>query len=164
MKRALLILGLVLGLGCQPAQGEDRLRDTVIGAATGALFGQAVGRDTESTVAGAAIGGILGAATSSGRPSYSAGYRSGHDNWRYGYGVDYSDHYRGYRYPRHWPAPPPARSETAPCKRTEPRQVEVHYHLAPAPPGKQPSTAEIDYFNGYFDYSPGGSQYNPNDW
>ncbi len=56
------------------------------GAGIGALFGQAIGGNTESTVAGAAIGALIGADASHGYPngyyySHHAHYRHHH----YGY-------------------------------------------------------------------------------
>ncbi len=62
MKKLVLILLplLVVGLsscGDQFSQGQN---GAVMGAATGAIIGQAIGRDKEATLIGAAIGTMLG--------------------------------------------------------------------------------------------------------
>jgi surface antigen len=50
-----VILVLLLS-GCATKAGSG----TAIGAATGAIAGQAIGRDTKGTLIGAAVGGLLG--------------------------------------------------------------------------------------------------------
>ena len=59
------------------------------GAGIGALFGQAIGGNTESTVAGAAIGALIGADASHG---YHSGYYYSHQA-HYGHHHYGCDHY-----------------------------------------------------------------------
>ena len=79
------------------AHSTDRvLAGTLIGAGSGALIGQAIGGDTESTVLGTAIGGIVGFTAGSlhhpGHVSSSVhiGYNTYHPR-------NYHQHYKGYR-------------------------------------------------------------------
>lgn len=63
MKRTrIAILAIVIsGLGLNSAQaGEKALNGMLIGAGSGAVLGQAIGRDTESTIAGTVVGSITG--------------------------------------------------------------------------------------------------------
>jgi outer membrane lipoprotein SlyB len=56
MKKVMLALAMTAGLaGCTTAE-----KGAVGGAAIGAIAGQAIGGNTESTLAGAAIGGVSG--------------------------------------------------------------------------------------------------------
>jgi len=52
----------VLMSGCASTGTSKTTDGALIGAAGGALIGQAIGRNTGSTLAGAAIGGLAGAA------------------------------------------------------------------------------------------------------
>ena len=82
MKKTMLALATVAslsGAGCTTAE-----KGAVIGAGGGALLGQAIGGDTESTVLGAAIGGL-------------GGYLIGRSSDRDGY-CEYEDRrYRPYK-------------------------------------------------------------------
>lgn len=63
MKRTqIAILAIVLtGLSLNSAQaGQQAVNGMIIGAGSGAVLGQAIGRDTESTIAGTVVGGITG--------------------------------------------------------------------------------------------------------
>ena len=53
----LLVLAVFLLSGCLSTKGQQ---GGAGGAAAGAIMGQAIGRNTQSTLLGAAIGGILG--------------------------------------------------------------------------------------------------------
>ncbi len=53
---------LILMTGCASTGTSKTTDGALIGAAGGALVGQAIGRNTGSTLAGAAIGGLAGAA------------------------------------------------------------------------------------------------------
>ena len=55
--KAVLVAGLVAPLA---ACTQTEQRNVAVGAAGGAVAGQLLGRDTESTVAGAVIGGTAG--------------------------------------------------------------------------------------------------------
>lgn len=56
MKKTMIALAMMAGLaGCTTAE-----QGAVGGAAVGAIAGQAIGGNTESTLAGAAIGGVSG--------------------------------------------------------------------------------------------------------
>ena len=85
------------------AHSTDRvLAGTLIGAGSGALIGQAIGGDTESTILGTAIGGIVGfTAGSLHHPGHVSS--SLHIGYNTSYPGDYHRHYKGYRnyYPRH---------------------------------------------------------------
>ena len=65
--RQLIIVGmLALLAGCSATEQQQRTgTGAVIGGASGALLGQAIGRDTKSTVIGAAAGTVIGAAVGS---------------------------------------------------------------------------------------------------
>jgi osmotically inducible lipoprotein OsmB len=59
----LAVAGLALG-ACETgpySQTSPQVRNAAVGAAGGAVAGQLLGGDTESTLAGAAIGGVGGA-------------------------------------------------------------------------------------------------------
>jgi phage tail tape-measure protein len=63
-KLSITVMGLATAAmlsmnGCAETGAE---KGALIGAGSGALLGQAIGRDTKSTVIGAALGGIAGAA------------------------------------------------------------------------------------------------------
>lgn len=61
MKAALVIvIAGLLSAGCA-SQGYNTQKGAAIGAGMGALYGQAIGRDTESTLIGTALGGLAGA-------------------------------------------------------------------------------------------------------
>lgn len=63
MKRTPIgIIAIVLtGLCISSAQaGQRAVNGMLIGAGSGAVLGQAIGRDTESTIAGTVVGGITG--------------------------------------------------------------------------------------------------------
>ncbi len=55
-------ISLIAMTGCASTGTSKTTDGALIGAAGGALIGQAIGRDTGSTLAGAAIGGLAGAA------------------------------------------------------------------------------------------------------
>ncbi len=62
MKKIILPVLLILSLlttSCQTT-GKKATAGAGIGAASGALLGQAIGRNTESTLIGAAVGGLVG--------------------------------------------------------------------------------------------------------
>ncbi|WP_411956267.1 YMGG-like glycine zipper-containing protein [Arvimicrobium flavum] len=66
MRRQAAVFVTLLGLavsGCAQTEQQQRAgTGALVGAAGGALVGQALGRDTKSTVIGAASGALLGAA------------------------------------------------------------------------------------------------------
>jgi len=94
-----------------PAQaGNSRINGLLLGGGTGALIGQALGRNTQATIAGATVGGILGLAIGSeverqhGTPQYSSGVLT-HSSRGYhkSFQPRYRDHYRtAPRYNRHF--------------------------------------------------------------
>jgi len=56
----ILATGIFLSL-CSTSFGGDRaINGLIVGGGSGALVGQAIGRNTESTIIGATVGGILG--------------------------------------------------------------------------------------------------------
>lgn len=57
---AVLIIALVTLAGCA-SEGYNMQKGAAIGAATGALAGQVMGRDTASTLIGAGAGALVGA-------------------------------------------------------------------------------------------------------
>ncbi len=65
----LLIIALIGATGCAGYRTET---GAAIGAGAGALAGQAIGRDTESTLIGAALGGITGAMVGHAMDTYDA--------------------------------------------------------------------------------------------
>jgi len=83
----------LISLGGCASTGTTKTTDgALIGAAGGALIGQAIGHDTGSTLAGAAIGGLAGAAIGHNeekkerkyyRDSYGHLYYVGSDGRRY---------------------------------------------------------------------------------
>jgi len=61
MKKIMLLLTLAtMTLSPLQANAGNTSRTTAIGAASGALIGQAVGHDTETTLIGTAVGGVVG--------------------------------------------------------------------------------------------------------
>lgn len=63
MKKLIIVAAvLVLGMASsQPASANDRgLNGLIIGGGSGAIVGQAIGRNTEATIIGATVGGVLG--------------------------------------------------------------------------------------------------------
>lgn len=54
------LLGAAVCLSPFAAHADSRVPGVIVGAGGGALLGQAIGRNTESTLAGAAIGGVVG--------------------------------------------------------------------------------------------------------
>lgn len=54
----LMLLAVILG-GCA-SEGYNTQKGAAIGAATGALAGQVIGRDTTSTLIGAGAGALIG--------------------------------------------------------------------------------------------------------
>lgn len=63
---ALAALAAMALAGCAQTESQQRAgTGALIGAAGGALVGQAIGRDTKSTVIGAASGALLGAVVGS---------------------------------------------------------------------------------------------------
>jgi len=93
----LLILSVVLGtVGCA---GYRTQGGAAIGAATGALAGQAIGHNTESTLLGAALGGVTGAVVGNAMDTYDAqryGYRNSPPP--VGPELGYSTYHPGYGY------------------------------------------------------------------
>lgn len=69
-KFKLMALGAALSLSaCQSVSTGNPTTDrAAVGAAGGAVLGQALGGDTESTVGGAALGGLAGGLTAPGQP------------------------------------------------------------------------------------------------
>lgn len=75
-----LIIGVLLWtVGCA---GYGTQTGAVVGAGAGALAGQAIGRDTESTLIGAAVGGVAGAVVGDAIDKYNSQQRYGYP---YGY-------------------------------------------------------------------------------
>lgn len=68
MKTILKMTPLVGAMALLAACGTTMEQRAATGAIGGAVVGQAVGGNTNSTVAGAAIGGVAGAATTPRRP------------------------------------------------------------------------------------------------
>lgn len=66
------ILGLIVVMmlcscaGMQNKLGENGTIGTAVGGATGAVAGQAIGKNTESTILGSAVGAVFGYAIGSG--------------------------------------------------------------------------------------------------
>ncbi len=75
MKKILLLL-TVATIAFSPFQANARhtARSTIIGAAGGALIGQAIGHDTEATLIGTAVGGVAGYMVGNEMDKNSAGY------------------------------------------------------------------------------------------
>jgi len=69
---AMVALGTSLAGCAQPPQDQRTLVGAGLGAASGALIGQAIGRNTAGTVLGAGAGALLGAAVanSTQQPQY----------------------------------------------------------------------------------------------
>ncbi len=90
--------------------GNAQISGLLIGGGTGALVGQALGRNTEATIAGATVGGILGLAIggeverqhgSLQHPSVTLAHSS--RGYHQSYRPLYRDHYRtAPRYNRHF--------------------------------------------------------------
>ena len=61
MKKTILLTTIILSSISHTAFGNDRaVNGLILGGGGGALMGQAIGRNTESTIIGATVGGILG--------------------------------------------------------------------------------------------------------
>ncbi|MDD5758364.1 MAG: glycine zipper family protein [Desulfobulbaceae bacterium] len=75
MKKLLALVTIALGLALadKAGAGSNGVNGTLLGAGSGALIGQALGRNTESTVVGTAVGAMIGYALDNGvarGPSY----------------------------------------------------------------------------------------------
>lgn len=68
MKKLLAVVTIALGLACadKAGAGSSGINGTLLGAGSGALIGQAVGRNTESTLVGTAVGAMIGYALDNG--------------------------------------------------------------------------------------------------
>jgi hypothetical protein len=99
MRKSTLILLTVMALfGVTGCAGYRTQTGAAIGAGAGALAGQAIGHNTESTLIGAALGGLTGAVVGNAMDTYDAqryGYRNspppsgpelGYPTYRPGYG------------------------------------------------------------------------------
>lgn len=72
----------VLIIASSKVYGSNRtVNGLIIGSGTGALVGQAFGRNMESTLIGAAVGGIIGVAVTSDHKHKGYKKRRYHDNW-----------------------------------------------------------------------------------
>lgn len=70
-KGTLLLLGLALAtFGCA-GTGYNTQKGAVIGAGVGALAGQAIGHDTESTLIGTGVGALVGTITGNAVDQYT---------------------------------------------------------------------------------------------
>ena len=86
---------LTLSASSYSYAGGSGVNGLIIGGGTGALMGQAIGRNTESTLLGATVGGILGAVIATENSHYSHNTIVVHDRPRGPHGRDFN------RYPRH---------------------------------------------------------------
>lgn len=75
----IILVGLVLALGACAGPDRHRFntqRGAIVGAGLGALAGQAIGKNTESTLLGTALGGLTGAVIGNYHDqAYNAGHR-----------------------------------------------------------------------------------------
>ena len=101
MKKTTIIFVTLLALLLTTSQaysGDRLLVGTLIGAGSGALIGQAIGGDTESTLLGTAIGGVAGLTAASITYNHS-GYSS------ISHGTSYRRPARVYRHTKRYYAP-----------------------------------------------------------
>lgn len=76
MKKIAAVMAFAIGinLGCQTVAAGSGLDGLLLGAGSGALIGQAAGRNTHSTLAGAAVGAMIGYALDNGVDRGSRAY------------------------------------------------------------------------------------------
>ena len=111
---AILVLSFVCISNVQ-ADNQQSINGLVLGAGGGALVGQAIGGNTESTVIGSAIGGVVGYIIGSEMDSSGTVYRSGSSRHH---------HPRVHRekvvvYENHHVEPPPHAAEYRHCRKAE---------------------------------------------
>lgn len=93
-KTLLLTFGIVFSLFTTACAGDRALNGLIIGSGGGALVGQAIGQDSESTIIGAAVGGILGYMVANDR------YYPVHHRYSYAPPRAYGKHYKRNYHPR----------------------------------------------------------------
>lgn len=104
MKKTTIIFVTLLALLLTTSQaysGDRLLVGTLIGAGSGALIGQAIGGDTESTLLGTAIGGVAGLTAASITYNHR-GYSSTSYGTSYRRPARMHGHYKQYQVPRHY--------------------------------------------------------------
>jgi len=100
MKKSHSVLLSVMGAsliamtGCASTGTSKTTDGALIGAAGGALLGQAIGHDTGSTLAGAAIGGLAGAAIGHNEEKKDRRYYRDASGYVYYIGRDGRRHYQ----------------------------------------------------------------------
>ncbi len=117
----LFVATLVILSGCQGQQMNKGQAGAGIGAASGALIGQAIGRNTEATLIGAAVGTMLGYIVGNemdkfDRQELNQAYESGKSNHK----TEWQNPDTGNRYevtPK--PAYPSATRANTPCRQAE---------------------------------------------
>ncbi len=77
---AALLIGL-LAAGCANTGYYNTQKGALAGAGLGALAGQAIGRDTESTLLGAGVGAFMGAVVGNGMDQDAQRYRDSQRNY-----------------------------------------------------------------------------------
>jgi outer membrane lipoprotein SlyB len=85
---------MILMSGCASTGTSQTTDGALIGAAGGALLGQAIGRNTGSTLAGAAIGGLAGAAIGNNEEKKSRRYYRDSRGYTYYIGSDGRRYYQ----------------------------------------------------------------------
>ncbi len=105
-----LILALSLVMTSNLAQArENGVNGFFLGAGSGALIGQAIGRNTEATLIGTAVGSMLGYIVGNERDKYGVGNR-----------VAYREPVRRYSQTRYVTVVPPPQAQPEPiCRETE---------------------------------------------
>ncbi|MEW6427152.1 MAG: glycine zipper domain-containing protein [Thermodesulfobacteriota bacterium] len=99
----IVMLIAALATGLPAAAGDRATGGLLLGAGSGALIGQAIGRDTEATLLGTAVGGVLGYIVGN---EAEKDYRSGPTH---AYRYDEPVYYEGER----------GRGECGPCREAE---------------------------------------------
>lgn len=88
-----IITALLIATTTQELKAEERgMNGLLLGAGSGALVGQAIGRDAEATLIGTAVGGVLGYMV--GNEMDRSGYDRGYEVTRAGF------HFRLRPFPR----------------------------------------------------------------
>ncbi|MBU4319190.1 MAG: glycine zipper 2TM domain-containing protein [Proteobacteria bacterium] len=152
MKKVAFILLVVSGffiLGCATPERYNTQRGAAIGAGFGALAGQAIGRNTQSTLIGSGVGALLGSIIGNSvdqeydekrnriqnRDNYNSEYYDNQKSQSYGNndGTYYGNHHRnsGYGYRE----PPPGEWVTVPGHWQGRRWVPAHEVWRPIDPG-----------------------------
>ena len=85
---------MILMSGCASTGTSQTTDGALLGAAGGALVGQAIGRNTGSTLAGAAIGGLAGAAIGNNEEKKNRRYYRDERGYTYYIGNDGRRYYK----------------------------------------------------------------------